>query len=391
MNIRYLWYRIDERQMAARKEGNMKTLISGAGFAGLSAAINLSRTGHDITIVERAPHIRDTGAPLDIRGKAIAVAESMEILPAIKASRAALSENMTIVDANGDEIAPLPEDDVSDSVDDIEIERPDLVQIMLERLGENVDIIYNDSITTIHDQGESVDVEFVSGRRETFDLVVGADGVHSLTRRLAFGPEAQFREFLGMYIALARIPSGAVRDRHAKTYSWPDHMVSMAPYGGHVTAAMYFRKGWLDYDYHDLNVQKQLALEELVGHDEWLVPIVRNAIEADPEFYFDSVNQVHMEKYHRGRVVLVGDAGYCPSPLSGRGLSLAMLGASHLAQALNDYPGEIERALNTYETVQRPHVVHAQDTAADGGDLLVPATQEELNKRNARLRAAQTA
>ncbi|MGC2977975.1 FAD-dependent monooxygenase [Brevibacterium sp. FAM 25378] len=369
----------------------MKTLISGAGFAGLSTAINLSRAGHDITIVERAPYIRDTGAPLDIRGKAITVAEAMGILPALEASRAGLSENMTIVDANGSEIAPLPGDDVSDSVDDIEIERPDLVQIMLEHLGENVDVIYNDSIETIDDRGKSVGVEFVSGRRESFDLVVGADGVHSLTRRLVFGPETQFRQFLGMYIALARVPSGTVSDRHAKTYSWPDHMVSMAPYGGHVTAAMYFRQEWLDYDYHDPSAQKQLALEELAGHDEWLIPIVRNAIEADPDFYFDSVNQVHMDTYHRGRVVLVGDAGYCPSPLSGRGLSLAMLGASHLAQALSDYPWELERALNTYETVQRPHVVRAQDTAADGGDLLVPATQEELDKRNARLRAAQSA
>lgn len=391
MNIRYLWYRIDGWQMAAREEGNMKTLISGAGFAGLSTAINLSRTGHDITIVERAPHIRDTGAPLDIRGKAITVAEAMDILPALKASRASLSENMTIVDANGKEIAPLPGDDVSDSVDDIEIERTDLVQIMLERLDENVDVIYNDSIATIDDRDESVGVDFVSGRHESFDLVVGADGVHSLTRRLVFGPEAQFREFLGMYIALARIPNGTVKNRYAKTYSWPDHMVSMAPYDDHVTAAMYFRKDWLDYDHHDLNAQKQLALEELAGHDEWLIPIVRSAIEADPDFYFDSVNQVHMDTYHRGRVVLVGDAGYCPSPLSGRGLSLAMLGASHLAQALNDYPEELERALDTYETVQRPHVVHAQETAADGGDLLVPATQEALDQRNARLRAAQTA
>src|SRR5699024_9966606 len=327
---------------------------------------------HDNTHRERAPYIGGTGAPLDVRGKAIAAAEAMGILPALKASRAGLSENMTIIDANGNDIAPLPGDEVSDSADDIEIERPDLVQIMLKRLDENVDVIYNDSIVMIDDQGESAGVEFVSGHRESFDLVVGADGVHSLTRRLVFGPEEQFREFLGMYIALARIPSGTVSDRHAKTYSWPGHMVSMAPYGGHVTAAMYFRQEWLDYDHHDLNAQKQLALEELAGHDEWLIPMVRGAIEADREVYLDSVNQIDTDTHHRGRVVLVGDAGYCPSPLSGRGLSLAMLGASHLAQALNDYPAELERALDAYETVQRPHVVHAQDTSADGGDLLVP-------------------
>ncbi|MGP5080070.1 FAD-dependent oxidoreductase [Brachybacterium alimentarium] len=368
----------------------MRTLISGAGFAGLSTAITLARSGHDVTIVERAPYIRATGAPLDIRGEAIAAAEAMGILSAVMSSRAALSEDMVLVDANGEEIAPLPTDEVSDSSDDVEIERESLVRIMLERLDESVNLIYSDSLATINDRGESVDVEFTSGRHDSFDLVVGADGVHSLTRRLVFGPEVEFREFLGMYIALARVPQGVVQDPYAKTYSWPGHMVSMAPYGKRVTAAMYFRKEWIDYDYHDLDVQKQLALEEIAGRNEWLIPVVRDAIEADPEFYFDSVNQVHMDTYHRGRVVLVGDAGYCPSPLSGRGLSLAMLGASHLAQALKDYPGELERALDAYETAQRPHVEYAQGTAAEGGDLLVPTTQEAIDKRNARLRAAGT-
>jgi 2-polyprenyl-6-methoxyphenol hydroxylase-like FAD-dependent oxidoreductase len=153
-------------------------------------------------------------------------------------------------------------------------------------------------------------------------------------------------------------------------------------------AAFYFRSPWIDYDYHDLDAQKQILLDAFAGHDEWKIPQLLDAVGKDPEFYFDSVSQIQMPSWHTGRVVLVGDAAHCASPLSGRGTSLALTGTWFLARALRDHPHNHAQAFEQYERDQRPHVARAQATATPGGDLLVPATQEALDDRNRRLHTA---
>ena len=148
-----------------------------------------------------------------------------------------------------------------------------------------------------------------------------------------------------------------------------------------------FRSSWIDYDYHDLGAQKQILLDAFAGHDEWKVRDLLDAASHDDELYFDSVSQIHMPSWHRGRVVLVGDAASCASNLSGRGTSLAMSGAWLLAEALRDHPEDVAAAFEQYEREQRPYVTYAQGTAGPGGDVLVPATQQEIDARNQRLNA----
>jgi 2-polyprenyl-6-methoxyphenol hydroxylase-like FAD-dependent oxidoreductase len=369
----------------------MRILISGAGVAGLSAAINLGADGHDVTLVERADHLRVNGSPIDIRGESISVVDKMGVLGEIDARRVDMTERVQFVDSDGAVVAEVPED-LGDSPDDIEIPREDLTNILHDHLGPSVELRFEESIAALDDHRDGVDVRFHSGGADRYDLVVGADGMHSAVRRLTFGPEQQFLRHLGFYTALAAMPGYSAPGRSAARqnpmYNFPGHLAGIAAYNDKALAVLIFRSPWIDYDYHDLDAQKRILADAFAGHDEWRVPELVDAAVRDPELYFDSVSQIHLPAWTRGRVVLVGDAAHCASPLSGRGTSLAFTGTWLLAQALRDHPGDLPRAFEQYERDQRPHVVRCQATAAPGGDRLIPATQDEIDARNQNLNAA---
>ncbi|OBI05457.1 monooxygenase [Mycobacterium sp. E2462] len=366
----------------------MRILISGAGIAGLSTAIDLGADGHDVTIVERATHLRVNGSPIDIRGDSIAVAGKMGVLDRIRAHRVDMTERVQFVDSDGTVVAEPPPDLINDSADDIEIPREDLTTILYDSLGPSTRLRFGESIAALGDDGAGVDVRFASGARERYDVVVGADGMHSAVRRFAFGPERKFLRHLGFYVALGALPGYTPTGRENPMYNFPGHLAGIAAYNDKALAVLMFRSRWLDYDYHDLAAQKRLLADAFAGHDEWRIPELVSAAVADPELYFDSVSQIHMDAWHLGRVVLVGDAAHCASPLSGRGTSLALMGAWFLARALRDHPGDIERAFEQYERDQRPHADRCQATAAPGGEHLVPVTQEQIDERNRAFGAA---
>jgi len=367
----------------------MRILVSGAGIAGLSAAIDLSADGHDVTIVERANHLRVNGSPIDIRGDvAIGVAEKMGVLAEILDRRVDMTERIQFVDEDGTVVAEPPLDEINDSSDDIEIPREDLTNILYDHLGPSVELRFEQSIAELDADDRGVDVEFASGARERYDLVVGADGMHSAVRRLTFGPEQQFLRHLGFYVALAELPGYTPDGRNNPMYNYPGHLTGIAAYNDKALAVFMFRSPWIDYDYHDLDAQKRILAAAFAGHDEWRVPELVDAAVRDPELYFDSVSQIEMPAWHRGRVVLVGDAAHCASNLSGRGTSLALTGAWFLAQALRDHPGDLARAWEQYDRDQRPHAIRCQATAAPGGDRLIPATREEIDARNRDFNAA---
>ncbi|BBY66412.1 FAD-dependent monooxygenase [Mycolicibacterium helvum] len=365
----------------------MRILVSGAGMAGLSTGITLGAAGHDVAIVERANHLRVNGSPIDIRGDALAVADKMGVLDAIRAHRVDMSERVQFIDASGETLAEMPDSEVNDCPDDTEIPREDLALVLRGALDPATPVTFGESVAALHDDGDGVVVRFTSGRQERYDIVVGADGMHSATRGLVFGPESQFIHHLGFYVALADLPSYAQPDRRNPMYNTPGRMAGIAAYRDKALAVFIFRSPWINYDYHDLAAQKQLLIDAFAGHDEWKIPELLDAAVSDPELYFDSVSQIHMPTWHQGRVVLVGDSAYCASPLSGRGTSLAMTGAWSLAEALRDHPDDIAAAFDQYERAQLPHVTYAQGTAGPGGDRLVPATQQEIDARNSQLSA----
>ncbi|BBX61937.1 oxidoreductase [Mycobacterium saskatchewanense] len=367
----------------------MRILVSGAGIAGLSTAINLGADGHDVILVERANHLRTNGSPIDIRGHAIGVADKMGVLTEIHDRRVDMTERIQFVDRNGDVVAEPPLDQINDSPDDVEIAREDLTHILHGHLGPSVELRFEESIAGLEDDDAGVTIRFASGAEETYDLVVGADGMHSAVRRLTFGPERQFLHHLGFYVALAALPDYTPAGRDNPMYNYPGHLAGIATYRDKALAVLMFRSPWVEYDYHDLAAQKRILVSAFAGHSEWRVPELLDAAVADPELYFDSVSQIHMPTWHRGRVVLVGDAAHCASPLSGRGTSLALTGAWFLAQALREHPGDLAHAWRQYEHDQRPHATRSQATAAPGGERLIPATQDEIDARNRNFRRAE--
>lgn len=366
----------------------MKILVCGAGVAGLASALDLGTRGHDVTVVEYARRLRLRGTPIDIRGDAIGTAAGMGLLPVIQERRIRMSELLQFVDRDGEPVARIPMAEVSDSADDIEIVRADLVRILADALPDAVEIRFGDGVDSLVDDGDGVDVGFRSGGGERFDLVVGADGQHSAVRRLVFGPERDYLRHLGVYIALADFPGDARADRVSSMCTVPGRMAGIARFKDKAVATFTFRSEPLDYDHHDLDAQKKILVDAFAGQTAWRIPELLEAALADPEFYFDSASQIHMPSWHRGRVVLVGDAAHCAAFLSGRGTSLALTGAWLLAEELERCGGDHTAAFEGYEARQRPYVTAAQERVGEGRERLMPLTWEAIEARNERLRAA---
>jgi 2-polyprenyl-6-methoxyphenol hydroxylase-like FAD-dependent oxidoreductase len=361
-------------------------LISGAGVAGLSTAVDLGAREHRVTVVERSAHFRVNGAPIDVRGDAIGITEQMGIVDKIRARQVRTSQNGAIVDADGAIIAPFPVAETTDSDDDIEIAREDLADVLVKALPGDATILFRDSVETLTNEGARVGVRFVSGRAEQFDLVIGADGLHSTVRRLTFGREAKFAKHLGVYIAIADLPTEAGPDEPNPTYNVPGRLAGVMHYNDRALAVFIFRSGPIDYDYRDLDAQKKILTDAFSGHDEWRIPELIAAANDDPELYFDAASQIHMPTWHRDRIVLVGDAAHASSFLSGRGTSLALLGAYLLAEELDE--SDLAASLQRYEARLRPYVLTGQASVGAGAELVVPATTEAITARNDRIRAA---
>ncbi|MFY1668778.1 FAD-dependent monooxygenase [Plantactinospora sp. WMMB334] len=361
----------------------MRILVSGAGVAGLSLGYDLGIRGHHVTIVELADHLRGNGSPIDIRGDAIEVAEKMGILPAVRDARIRMTEQVHFVDENGTAIGRLP-DDIGDSSDDIEIDREDLARILADALPETVDLRLSESVSSITEHDDRADVGFASGNSESYDLVLGADGMHSAVRRLVFGPEQDWIRHLGVYVAIADMPdeADAEAERINPMYNYPGRLAGIGRFKDKAIGILMFASDPIDYDYRDVEAQKKVLFDRFAECRLWRVPTILDAVRADPDIYFDSISQIHMPTWHRGRVALVGDAGYCASPLAGRGTSLAMTGAQFLAEELERSDGDHVAAFPRYEARMRPYVEFAQGTVEGGAALLVPPTQEAIVARN---------
>jgi 2-polyprenyl-6-methoxyphenol hydroxylase-like FAD-dependent oxidoreductase len=356
----------------------VKVLISGASLAGPTLAYWLTRAGHEVTVVERAPRPREGGSPIDIRGQAIDVADQMGLLPAIEEVRGH-TRAVEYVNAAGRRMARIdPSAYAEPGGRDIELERADLVRLLHEASKNEADYRFETSIATLAQDPEGVDVTFTRGHPNRFDLVVGADGTHSTVRGLVFGEESRFLRHMGVYGSLVPTDPALGKENQGVMYNSPGKLAGVYKFRGKATAVFMFRSPLLAYDYHDLDQQKKL-LTDAFADEGWQVPTLLETVRTADDLYFDSVNQIHLPTWSQGRVTLVGDAGYCASPLSGMGTTLAMVGAWQLATALTDgLPG----ALTRYEQTHRPLVAKAQASVPRGMSMLVPATNFAIWRRN---------
>lgn len=347
----------------------MKTvLISGAGVAGPALAFWLHRHGFVPTVVERAPSLRAGGHAVDVRGTALEVIERMRLGETVRAARTEM-RGMSMVDGDGTELMRSTEVALSSGrldSDDVEVLREDLAGMLHEATRAYTRYLFGDSVTGIDQRPDGVRVSFANAAPETFDLVVGADGLHSTVRRLAFGPEAAYVHHLGAYIGVFSAPNFLGLDRW-QVWLRADR-VGYAVYSARGNTELRVNMGFeseaFDYDRHDVDAQRKL-IEERVAGVGWETPRLVEAMWRAGDFYFDAMAQVRMDSWSTGRVTLLGDAGYCPSPLSGQGTSLALVGAYVLADSLATSDGDHRAGLERYEQRMRGFVTLNQALATE--------------------------
>jgi 2-polyprenyl-6-methoxyphenol hydroxylase-like FAD-dependent oxidoreductase len=357
---------------------NERILISGASIAGLTLAYWLGRYGFQPTVVERAATLRTGGNGVDVRGNAGEVATRMGIMPRVR-ELAADVRGIKFVDSADRAVARVDMRDMDP--DSVEIMRGDLVALVHELTG--AEILFDDSVQSLAQDGDGVDVTFEKAPARRFDLVAGADGMHSRVRRLAFGPEREFIRHKDHYFAFANADAALGEDRCVTMFNTPGRMAGIYRSGNHAQAKSYFafRSAPRDYDHRDPAVHKRLLSDAFADQTSWRTRELLDSALADPDFYFDACAQVHMPSWSAGRVVLVGDAAWCASPASGAGAELAMVGAYRLAGELAAANGVHGPAFARYDAALRPSVATRQQIGPNLR-LMVPRTDGGRLVRN---------
>ncbi|MFJ4186709.1 FAD-dependent monooxygenase [Kitasatospora sp. NPDC089509] len=341
-------------------------LVSGAGIAGTALAYWLHRYGFRVTVVERAPALRGGGQAVDIRGNALDVIDRMGLLDEVRARRTGL-RGMSLLDADGRELNRTTEWTASGGPvggPDVEILRDELAELIAAAAGPGVEYRFDDSIATLVQGPDDVRVRFRDGTERSYDLVVGADGLHSTTRRLVFGPETDHLRSTGIYIAGWSVPNHLGLDRWEIIQQSDDGWGSLVMTVRDNTELRVFVRFNTDEPLdrmlpRDRAEQRKLVAERC-AHLRWEVPRFLTGMWETEAFHYDVVAQIRMDRWSKDRVALVGDAGYCCSPLTGQGTSVALTGAYVLAGELHAADGDHRTAFRAYEHRLRDHVAANQ-------------------------------
>jgi 2-polyprenyl-6-methoxyphenol hydroxylase-like FAD-dependent oxidoreductase len=335
-----------------------KVLISGASIAGPTLAFWLNRFGFEVTIVERAESLRLGGQNVDIKGAAQKIAQWMGIEEEIRAADTG-ELGVRFVDENDVVKAALPKGESNLGTSELEILRGDLVKILYKHTKDNVEYLFGNQITALNEKDDTVSVTFQNGEIRDFDLVICADGIRSRTRQLIFGDEPFVRP-VGLYVSYFTIPRGPSDSRWARWYNATNsRVIVMRPDNEGTTRASFsFMSEPMGYEKLSLDEQKQL-LRDKFSDAGWEAKRVLAAMEENSDLYFDAISQVIAPRWSKGRCAMTGDAAFCPSPLTGMGVSLSVLGAYILAGELSRHANYAD-AFAAYDKVFRPYVTKIQ-------------------------------
>lgn len=362
----------------------MKIAINGAGIAGPTLAYWLNRYGHEIVLIEESPKLRSGGYIIDFWGVGYDIAEKMGILPRIRELGYQVEE-VRFVDADGDKRGGFGTDVFVRLTEGrfTSIRRSDLARTIFDALPNDVETAFGDTITSINDRGDSVQMTLENSEPREVDLVIGADGLHSKVRGLAFGPEGEFEKELGYYVAAFELAGYEPRDELVYvSHALPGKQVSRFTMREAKTLFLFvFSDKFLEGGPPDSESEKKRALRRVYEEAKWECPKILELMESVDDIYFDRVSQIRMPVWTKGRVALLGDAAACVSLLAGEGTGLAMAEAYVLAGELNRCSSHAE-AFEAYEARMRPFLLKKQNSAATFASSFVPATSYGITFRD---------
>lgn len=363
----------------------MRIAISGAGIAGPTAAFWLSKAGHEVTIFEKAPELRTGGYIIDFWGLGYEVAERMGIIREVR-EKGYQVEEVRIVDEKGRKAGGFSADVFVRMTEGrfTSLRRSDLSGVIYGALGEGVEAVFGDSITKVSDHGDNLELEFENSESRDFDLLIGADGLHSNVRELVFGPEEAYEVPLGYHVAAFEISGYPEREELVYlSYSVPGRQIARFSMREDKTLFLFvFRNEYLDGRTAHSEEEKRSALRTAFRGVGWECPQILDSLDSVDEIYFDRVSQIRMDRWTKGRVALLGDAAACVSLLAGEGTGLAMTEAYILAGALKESGGDRISAFARYEDLLMPFLEKKQASAEKFASSFAPATRFGIWFRN---------
>ena len=371
---------------AEAERQHLDVLVSGASFSGLATAFWMNRLGYTVTVVEIGKGLKTGGTPVDIREGTVDIVKRMGLLERIQSS-CLKARPVEFLDVDGVRIETMPAqaDDAQDSNREYEIERNTLLHMLFEEVKSDVEFIFDDSIARVDESADEVAVTFKSGKQRSFSLLFGCDGNHSSVRRMCFGEESAYSYFLQNYFSITIVDKLLIEENTSQMYNVPGKVVMLNAYNNKTDIIFsFYSEKEISYTYRDQDEQRRIILDQFSG-EGWRTSELLQELSRYGDFYFDKMCQIRMPSWTMGRVALVGDAGYCASPAAGMGGSLAIVGATALADAFQKHPGNFEMAFQEYNESLRPFVEEVQARAIEFGlETFVPRSEEALQRRNAR-------
>ncbi len=373
------------RQRRARGQAALRVAICGAGIGGPTLAYWLQRGGHQPTLIEKAPHLRQGGYLIDFWGVGYEVAQRMGLAATLQEIGYQVRQ-VRLVDRQGHTAAGFSATEFRRLAQGryVSLARGDLAAAIYGAIVPRVETIFDASVTAVAENEHGVHVSFSRGAPREFDLLIGADGLHSTVREVVFGPQARFERDLGYMVAACEVTGYRPREELVYvSYTVPGKQLARFALRGDRTLFLFiFTAEHLPGPVPHTLAERKLALRRVFGEAGWECARILDAVDGVPEIYFDRVSQIRMPTWSQGRVMLLGDAAACVSLLAGEGTGLAMTEAYVLASELHRAQGDYQEAFRRHEQQLRPFVTGKQESAGRFAASFVPRTRFAIWRRN---------